>query len=84
MGFTEAVHVAGMAEAFNLRIANGNGAGPHNLHLIAGVPNGWQLEFHYHNWMMYEAVYSKVPRPERGWVKAPETPGLGIERRPEV
>ena len=64
MGFTEAVLVAGMAEAFNLRIANGNGAGPHNLHLIAGIPNGWQLEFHYHNWMMYEAVYANVPKPE--------------------
>ena len=84
IGITESVQIAGMAEAFHLPVANGNGAGPHNIHLLAGVQNGWLCEFHFHNWMMYRAVYESVPEPMGGWVTAPEVPGLGLDPKPEV
>jgi L-alanine-DL-glutamate epimerase-like enolase superfamily enzyme len=84
IGVTEAWKIAEMAQAFNRQIANGNGGGPHNLHLQAGVANGWGVEFHYHNWMLYQAVFQHVPAPRNGWVTAPAAPGFGLDPRPEV
>ena len=40
IGVTEAWRIAEMAMAFDRQIANGNGGGPHNLHLQAGMSNG--------------------------------------------
>ena len=84
IGYTEARKVAEMAQVFNRSISNGNGSGPHNMHLQAGMPNGWGVEFHYHNWMMYRAVYQDVPGPEAGWLTVPDTPGVGLHPKPEV
>jgi L-rhamnonate dehydratase len=78
-GYTEAVKVAAMAQAFNKPIANG-GAWPfHNMHLQAGMSNGSWVEFHYNSWMMYKSVYKEIPEPVNGWVTVPETPGLGLD-----
>jgi L-rhamnonate dehydratase len=80
-GYTEALKVAALAQAFNLPIANGGGWPHHNMHLHAGVANGWRVEFHFEMWGVGDAIYKEPPAPERGSVKLPETPGLGLEPR---
>ena len=80
-GYTEAVKVAALAQAFNLPIANGGGWPHHNMHLHAGMANGWRVEFHVDMWKVGEAIYQNPPAPDRGWVTLTETPGLGLEPR---
>jgi L-rhamnonate dehydratase len=80
-GYTEAVKVAAMAQAFNLPIANGGGWPHHNMHLQAAVANGWRVEFHYVMWKIGEAIYKDPPGPDHGWVTLLETSGLGLEPR---
>jgi L-alanine-DL-glutamate epimerase-like enolase superfamily enzyme len=80
-GYTEAVKVAALAQAFNLPIANGGGWPHHNMHLQAGMSNGWRVEFHFEMWGVGDLIYKEPPAPEQGWVKLPETPGLGLEPR---
>lgn len=84
IGITESKAIADMALAFNRPISNGNGSGPHNMHLQAGMPNGWGVEFHYRHWMEYRAVYQNLPEPADGWLTLPETPGLALDPKPEV
>ena len=83
-GYTEAVKVAAMAQAFNLPIANGGGWPHHNMHLHAAMSNGWRVEFHLDMWKVGEVIYQDPPKPERGWVTIPEKPGLGLEPRWEA
>ena len=83
-GYTEAVKVAAMAQAFNLPIANGGGWPHHNMHLHAAMSNGWRVEFHLDMWKVGEVIYKNPPAPERGWVTIPEKPGLGLEPRREA
>jgi L-alanine-DL-glutamate epimerase-like enolase superfamily enzyme len=83
-GYTEAVKVAAMAQAFNLPIANGGGWPHHNMHLHAAMSNGWRVEFHLDMWKVGEVKYKNPPAPERGWVTIPEKPGLGLEPRWEA
>jgi L-rhamnonate dehydratase len=83
-GYTEAVKVAAMAQAFNLPIANGGGWPHHNMHLHAAMSNGWRVEFHLDMWKVGEVIYKNPPAPERGWVTIPEKPGLGLEPRWEA
>ncbi len=78
-GYTEAVKVAAMAQAFNLPIANGGGWPHHNAHLIAGVANGWRVEFHVPMWVTGEIIFRDPPKPVRGTVTLPDRPGLGLE-----
>lgn len=83
-GYTECAKVAAMAQAFNIPIANGGAWPHHNMHLQAGMANGTRVEFHYLAWMIGEALFKDAPRPERGWVTLPETPGLGLDPKPEA
>lgn len=78
-GYTEALKVAHMAQAYNLPVANGGGWPHHNMHLIAAVSNGWRVEFHLLMWYVGETIFKNPPRPEKGWVTLPEGPGLGLE-----
>lgn len=78
-GYTEAVKVAAMAQAFNVPIANGGGWPHHNAHLIAGVANGWRVEFHVPMWVTGEIIFRDPPKPVRGTVTLPDRPGLGLE-----
>lgn len=78
-GYTEAVKVAAMAQAFNVPIANGGGWPHHNAHLIAGVANGWRVEFHVPMWVTGEMIFRDPPKPVRGTVTLPDRPGLGLE-----
>jgi L-rhamnonate dehydratase len=83
-GYTEAVKVAAMAQAFNLPIANGGGWPHHNMHLQAAMANGWRVEFHVDMWRVGEAIYQNPPAPKDDWVTLAETPGLGLEPRFEA
>lgn len=78
-GYTEAVKVAALAQAFNVLIANGGGWPHHNAHLIAGLANGWRVEFHLPMWLTGEMIFRDPPKPVRGMVTLPEGPGLGFE-----
>lgn len=77
-GFTEAAKVAGMAESFNLRIAHGGGWPFQNMHLHAGVANGWRVEFHDSVWEIGRQIYESPPEPEGNSLTLPEKPGLGL------
>ncbi len=83
-GYTEARKVAALADSFNRRIANGAGWPHHNMHLHAGVPNGWLVEFHYVAWKIGETIYDDPPAPVDGTVTLPDTPGLGLEPQHDV
>jgi L-rhamnonate dehydratase len=80
-GYTEAVKVAALAQAFNLPIANGGGWPHHNMHLQAAMANGWRVEFHFEMWGVGDKIYKEPPAPVNGWVTLPDTPGLGLEPR---
>jgi L-rhamnonate dehydratase len=75
-GFTMGMKAAGMAQAFDLPVGNGD---HFDLHLHAAVPNGWRAEFHVNNWLTWNVVYKEVPAPVNGWVTLSERPGLGVE-----
>lgn len=83
-GYTEALKVAAMAQAYNVPIANGGGWPHHNMHLIAGVANGWRVEFHVPMWMTGEMIFKDPPKPVKGSVTLTELPGLGLEPREEA
>lgn len=83
-GYTEALKVAHLAQAFNLPVANGGGWPHHNLHLFAAVSNGWRVEYHIPMWMTGEALFRDPPRPRAGWAEVPQVPGLGLEPREEA
>jgi L-alanine-DL-glutamate epimerase-like enolase superfamily enzyme len=78
-GVTGALGVAELADAFAIPIGQGNGSGPHNIAFQAGVRNGSIIEYHYHRWKAYEAVYREVPPPVDGYLAASQEPGLGLE-----
>jgi len=83
-GYTEAVKVAALAQAFNLPIANGGGWPHHNMHLQAAMANGWRVEFHFEMWGVGDKIYKEPAAPVDGWVTLPETAGLGLEPRFET
>jgi L-alanine-DL-glutamate epimerase-like enolase superfamily enzyme len=83
-GYTEALKVAAIAQAFNTLIANGGGWPHHNMHLQAAVANGWRVEFHYLMWKVGDTIFKNPPQPEKGWVTLTEQPGLGLEPRDNI
>jgi L-rhamnonate dehydratase len=78
-GYTEGKKVASLAQTYNLKIANGGGWPHHNMHLQAGMPNGWRVEFHYLMWQVGETIYQDPPEIDSGEVSLKETSGLGLE-----
>lgn len=80
-GFTMGRKAAAIAESLDLPIGNG---GYYDMHLHAGVPNGWRTEFHLTNWLTARALYRDPPEPVDGWVTLPESPGVGMELREEA
>ncbi len=75
-GFTMGMKAAGLAQAFNLPIGNGD---HFDFHLQAAVPNGWRAEIHVNNWLTANTVYKELPKLADGWVTLTEKPGLGVE-----
>ena len=78
-GFTEAQKIAHLAQAFSMPVANGGGQPHHNGHVIAGIANGWMVEFHYGHMLRDEVIFVNPPRFERNWLNFSDTPGLGLE-----
>jgi L-alanine-DL-glutamate epimerase-like enolase superfamily enzyme len=78
-GFTEALKVAAMAQAFNLPLSNGGGWPHLNAHLMAGVDNGTRVEFHLLMWRASDQVFKNPFPPVNGEVTLPDRPGLGLE-----
>ena len=86
-GFSEAMKVAGMAEAHYIDLMPHNPLGPictaASIHLAAAVPNFSWLEV----WVDSEgndrhgdeALFPTRPRIEGTWYRVPDAPGLGIE-----
>src|SRR5699024_1131412 len=52
-GYTGALENAFLARANLISIGHGNGGGPHNIALQAGLNNGTSVEYHYHVWQEY-------------------------------
>jgi L-rhamnonate dehydratase len=75
-GFTMGIKAAGLAQAFNLPVGNGD---HFDFHLQAGVPNGWRAEIHVNNWLTANTIYKELPTLADGWVTMSEKPGLGVE-----
>jgi L-alanine-DL-glutamate epimerase-like enolase superfamily enzyme len=78
-GYTETQKVAHMAQAFNLPIANGGGWPLFNMHSMAGLMNGWRVEFHLDMQSVGEQVFVNPPQPQNNIVKIPNAPGLGLK-----
>lgn len=78
-GITQCLRIAGIAQAFNVAIANG-GAWPfHNMHLHAGLAHGGFVEYHRSAVLLYEQIYTQLPAARDGWLELSDAPGFGIE-----
>ena len=78
-GYTEALKIANMAQAYNLPVAGGGGEAHHNMHLLAGVANGWIVEYHYGHTLRNEVIFKSPTSFDHNWLILPEKPGLGLE-----
>lgn len=78
-GFTEARKTAHLAQAYNLPIANGGGWPLFNLHTMAGLMNGWLVEWHLGMVQVGELLFPDASRPVKGTIAVPDRPGLGLE-----
>lgn len=78
-GYTASLRTAALARAYNIPLGHGNGNGPHNIALHAGVANGGVVEYHFHKWMAYNAIFKDVPQPIDGYLDVSQEPGLGLE-----
>jgi L-alanine-DL-glutamate epimerase-like enolase superfamily enzyme len=76
-GFTEQRKVAHLAQAFNMKVANGGGWPHLNIHGFAGVMNGWILEWHLGMIGIAQAIFTGTTSPKDGVLAVPEAPGLG-------
>ena len=77
-GYTESRKVAHLAQAFNMPIANGGGWPLFNMHTMAGLMNGWRVEFHLLMQAVGEQLFVDPPGPQNNIVKIPAAPGLGL------
>jgi L-alanine-DL-glutamate epimerase-like enolase superfamily enzyme len=78
-GYTEALKIAHLAQAFSLPVSNGAAMPHHMMHFIAGVANGWLVECHYGQMLRDEVIFVDPPSFDHGWLTLPEKPGLGLE-----
>lgn len=83
-GFTECNKIAAMAQSYNLDIANGAGFPLHNMHLHAGLSNGWYTELHLVTWGVEKLIFTNPPTPTDGMLPLPDGPGLGLEPDREI
>lgn len=77
-GFTQALRIAGMAESFNVPIANGGAAGAHNAHFHCGLAHGGRVEWHATFMEMCKQVYTGITDPTEPFIAPPPGPGLGF------
>jgi L-alanine-DL-glutamate epimerase-like enolase superfamily enzyme len=77
-GYTEARKAAHLAQTYNMPIANGGGWPLFNMHLMAGLMNGWFVEWHLGMVAVGETLFTDAPKPENGLLAIPDRPGLGL------
>jgi L-alanine-DL-glutamate epimerase-like enolase superfamily enzyme len=77
-GYTESQKVAHMAQTFNVMVTNGGGWPLHNMHVIAGMMNGYWVEYHLGMQETGERLYINPPSPIDNRVHIPDAPGLGL------
>jgi L-alanine-DL-glutamate epimerase-like enolase superfamily enzyme len=77
-GFTEARKAAHLAQIYNLPVAHGGGWPLFNLHLLAGMLNGWILEWHLGMVQVGELLFPGAPAPSGGSITVSDRPGLGL------
>lgn len=77
-GFTEARKAAHLAQIYNLPVANGGGWPLFNMHTLAGLMNGWFLEWHLGMAQVGELLFPDAPKPVNGRLSIPDRPGLGL------
>lgn len=82
-GFTEALKVAHLAQAFNLPFATHSGP-LLNIQLTAGLSNGIGSEFHSTSWESQKLLLKDTPEPKNSWVIVPDRPGLGLTPNEEA
>ena len=78
-GYTETLKIASLAQSHNIPIANGGGWPLHNLHTMAGLMNGWRVEFHLGMQATGELLFKDPPKPDGNIVRVSKKPGLGLE-----
>ena len=77
-GYTETRKAAHLAQAYNLPIANGGGWPLFNMHTMAGLMNGWYVEWHLGIVPIGEAFFKDAPVPVNGEITLSDKPGLGL------
>lgn len=82
-GYTQCVRIAGMAQAFNVPMANGGAWPHHNMHLQAGMAHGTMVEYHLAAVDGCRSIYNDLAVPENGMLRLPEGPGLGFAPDPD-
>jgi L-alanine-DL-glutamate epimerase-like enolase superfamily enzyme len=82
-GITEAMRIAALASAFNLRLAPHLWAGAPcffaGLHVIAAAPSSFMVEFSLGANPMIHTLSRAPVRVEGGTIAVPEEPGLGLD-----
>lgn len=77
-GYTQARKVAHLAQAYTMPIANGDDWPLFNMHPMAGMMNGWIVEWHPGMVAVGETLFNDAPAPVDGWLDVPDRPGLGL------
>jgi L-rhamnonate dehydratase len=83
-GYTGALKVAGLAQAFAMPMDNGGGYALFNMHLHAGVANGGMVEWHVSSVQLEREFYDQRFELEKDKLRLPERPGLGFDLKPEI
>ncbi|MFI6908230.1 mandelate racemase/muconate lactonizing enzyme family protein [Nonomuraea sp. NPDC050394] len=78
-GFTEVRKAAHLAQVYNLPIAHGGGWPLFAMHALAGLMNGWILEWHIGMVQVGQQLFPGSPQAENGTITIPERPGLGLD-----
>lgn len=77
-GYTEARKAAHLAQIYNLPVANGGGWPLFNMHTLAGLMNGWLVEWHLGMVQVGDLLFPDAPKPVDGMITIPDAPGLGL------
>lgn len=83
-GYTTAVKIAAIGQAFGLPIDNGGGYALFNMHLHAGVANGGLAEWHMSAVAVERKLYPQHFDLKGSELVLPERPGLGFDLNPDV
>lgn len=83
-GYTEARKAAHLAQTYNLPIANGGGWPIFNMHTMAGLMNGWFVEWHLGMVQAGEILFRGAPRPIDGTITIPDRSGLCLTLDPDA